>query len=87
MSQQTRPQDPDHYPQTADEPWQAFFFARELGAEIAVANGLDAWTTDELLDEALQRSAEDALALRLMQGRMIEALITARDRQSDDGRA
>jgi hypothetical protein len=75
------------YPQTADEPWQAFFFARELGAEITVATSLDAWTTDELLTEVLTRSAGDPHTLRLMQGRMIEALITARDRQSDNGRA
>jgi hypothetical protein len=74
------------YPQTADEPWQAFFFARELGAEMAVASSLDAWTTDELLAEVLTRSAGDAPALRHMHGRMIEALITARDRQSDNGR-
>jgi hypothetical protein len=73
------------HPQTADEPWQAFFFARELGAEITVATSLDACTTDELLTEVLTRSADDAPALRLMQGRMIEALITARHRQSDNG--
>ncbi len=86
MSQQTRPQGIEPYPQAADEPWQAFFFARELGAEITVATSLDAWTTDELLAEVLTRSAGDAHALRRMQGRMIEALITARDRQSDNGR-
>ncbi len=86
MTQQTRPQGMEPYPQTADEPWQAFFFARELGAEITVATGLDAWTTAELLTEVLARSADDPHALRLMHGRTIEALITARDRQSDNGR-
>ncbi len=86
MSQQTPPQGMEPYPQTADEPWQAFFFARELGAEVIAANSLDAWTTDELLTELLTRSADDAPALRLMQGRMIEALITARDRESRNGR-
>jgi hypothetical protein len=74
------------YPQTADEPWQAFFFARELGAEITVATSLDAWTTDELLTEVLTRSADDPHALRLMHGRTIEALIVARDRHSPNGR-
>ena len=87
MSQQTPSQGMEPYPQTADEPWQAFFFARELGAEITVATSLDACTTDELLTEVLTRSADDAHALRHMHGRMIEALITARDRQSDNGRA
>ncbi len=87
MSQQTRPQGMEPYSQTADEPWQAFFFARELGAEITVASSLDAWTTDELLAEVWTRSADDAAALRLMHGRTIEALIVARDRQSDSGRA
>jgi hypothetical protein len=86
VTQQTQPQGMEPYPQTADEPWQAFFFARELGTEIAVANDLDAWTTDELLTEVLTRSAGDAPALRHMQGRMIEALITARDRESSNGR-
>ncbi len=86
MTQQTPSQGTDHYPQTADEPWQSFFFARELGAEITVATSLDAWSTDELLTEVLARSADDAPALRLMQGRMIEALIAARDRHSPNGR-
>ncbi len=85
MTQQTRPQGMEPYPQTADEPWQAFFFARELGAETTVANSLDAWTTDELLTEVLTRGAADAPALRLMQGRTIEALIVARHRESDNG--
>jgi len=87
VTQQTPSQGTDHYPQTADEPWQAFFFARELGAEITVATSLDAWTTDELLTEVLTRSTDDSAALRLMHGRTIEALIVARDRQSDNGRA
>jgi hypothetical protein len=86
VTQQTRPQSTDHYPQTADEPWQAFFFARELGAEIAVATSLDAWTTDELLTEVLTRSAGDAHALRLMHRRTLEALLAARDRESPNGR-
>ncbi len=87
MTQQTPSQGMEPYPQTTDEPWQAFFFARELGAEIAVATSLDAWTTVELLTEVLMRSADDAPALRRMHGRMIEALITARDRESGNGRA
>lgn len=80
------PQTTDHYPQTADEPWQAFFFAREVSENGAAANSLDAWTTDELLDEALQRSAVDARALRLMHRRTLEALLVACDCESPNGR-
>ncbi len=86
MTEQTRPQGMEPHPQTADEPWQAFFFARELGAEVIAANSLDAWTTDELLTELLTRSAGDPHALRHMHGRTIEALITARHRESPTGR-
>ncbi len=86
MSQQTLPQGMEPYPQTADEPWQAFFFARELGAETTVATSLDAWTTEELLTEVLRRSTDDSAALRLMHGRTIEALIVARRRESHNGR-
>lgn len=86
MTQQTPSQGMEPYPQTADEPWQAFFFARELGAEVIAANSLDAWTTDELLTEVLTRSADDPHALRLMHGRTIEALITARHREPHSGR-
>jgi len=86
VSQQTQPEGIEPYPQTADEPWQAFFFAGELGAEITVATSLDAWTTEGLLTEVLTRSADDPDALRLMHGRTIEALIIARHRESHDGR-
>ena len=87
MTRQTLPQSSDHYPQTADEPWQAFFFAREFGAEVIAANSLEAWTTDQLLDEALLRSGGDVPALRLMHRRTLEALLAARDRESPNGRA
>ncbi|MCH8920273.1 MAG: hypothetical protein IIA23_06130 [Chloroflexi bacterium] len=87
MTRQTLPQSTDHYPQTADEPWQAFFFARELGAEITVATSLNACTTDQLLDEALLRSRGDAPALRLMHLRTLEALLAARDRELPNDRA
>ena len=80
------PQTTDHYPQAADESWQAFFFAPELGEDKTVAGGLDSWTTDDLLDEVLLRSVEDTPALRLMHRRTLEALIVARDRESPNGR-
>ena len=87
MTRQTIPQTTDPYPQTADEPWQAFFFAHELGESGAAANSLDAWTTDQLLDEALLRSGGDAPALRLMHRRTLEAFLAARDCESPNGRA
>ena len=80
------PQSTGHYPQAADEPWQAFFFAPELGEERTVAGGLDSWTTDELLDEVLLRSVEDTPALRLMHRRTLEALLIACDCESPNGR-
>ncbi len=85
MTQQT-PQGMQPHTQAADESWQAIFFARELGADTAAVNSLDAWTTDELLAEVLNRGVDDAPALRLMHGRMIEALIVARHRESANSR-
>ena len=51
-----------------------------------MANSLDAWTTDQLFDEALLRSGGDAPALRLMHRRTLEALLVACDRESPNGR-
>ncbi len=87
MTQQTPSQSTDQYPQTADEPWQSFFFAREIGENGTVTNSLDAWTTDELLDVVLLRSVEDTPALRLMHRKTLEALLAARDRESPNDRA
>ena len=47
----------------------------------SLANNLDAWTTDQLLDEALARSAADIPALRLIQDVILRALLTAHDRE------
>ena len=52
-----------------------------------MANSLDAWTTDQLFDEALLRSGGDVPALRLMHRRTLDALLAARDRVSPNGRA
>ena len=48
-------------------------------AVATVANNLDGWTSDELFAEALGRQADDAPALRLMQGTLLRALLTAHD--------
>ena len=44
-----------------------------------VANNLDGWTSDELFAEAVERRADDAPALRLMQGTLLRAVLTAHD--------
>lgn len=84
MIRQTRA---DAYPshQAADDTWLAFFLAPDSEEEPstrAEAMGLDAWTTEQLLAEVVQRSAEDPPALRRMQGDVLQALLTAIDRQS-----
>jgi hypothetical protein len=56
--------------QKADESLQGFFLADE-------ARGLSAWTTEELFTEVLQRSADDAPALRRMHHVLLEALLAA----------
>ena len=61
--------------QAPDDAWRAFFFTSEI-------NGLDAWSTEELLTEALTRNTDDAPALRRMQSVTLQALLTALDRQS-----
>ena len=55
--------------------------ALEPGAAQVEAN-LDGWTSHELLAEALARTAGDAPALRLMQDVVLEARLTAHDRES-----
>lgn len=42
-----------------------------------VAKNLDGWTSDELFAEAVERRADDAPALRLMQGTLLRAVLTA----------
>ncbi len=44
------------------------------------AGNLDDWTSDELFAEALTRRADDAPALRLMQGLTLKAQLAAHDR-------
>ena len=42
---------------------------------------LEAWTTEQLLTEVLKRASGDALALRLMQRMILQARLSAHDRQ------
>ena len=55
-----------------EEPWQALFSTGE-------ANGLNAWTTEQLLTEVLSRNTGDAPALRSMQARGLWALLATLD--------
>ena len=66
-----------------EESWQAFFAASDPTA----VKSLDEWTADQLLAEALERSAEHPQALRRMQSTMLRALLIAIDRESASGRA
>ena len=89
MTQQTRIQDIEPSLAAVDESWQGFFFAGDPakeGAGRAVANSLDAWATDQLFGEVLERSANDAPALRRMQGIVLQALLTALDGEPAFGR-
>ena len=72
-------------PEATHESWQAFFFASEYDADMTVENRLDAWTTGALLTEVLDRSADDAPALRLMQHKTLQAYLIARDREPASG--
>ena len=54
--------------------------AEEELAQGTAAGNLDAWSSDQLFAETVARRAEDAPALRLMQGVLLEALLAERDR-------
>ncbi len=56
--------------QTPDESLRAFFLEDE-------EDGLRAWTTEQLFQEVLQRTADDAPALRRMQETILKALLAA----------
>ena len=54
--------------------------AEEAGVREAAASNLNGWSSDQLFAETVARRAEDAPALRLMQGVLLEALLTEHDR-------
>jgi hypothetical protein len=66
VNQQTRAK----HAQTANESWRGFFLEDE-------ADGVGAWSTDQLFTEVLQRSADDAPTLRRMQENILQALLAA----------
>jgi len=60
--------------------WRAASEAlRPVALPEAGASSLDGWTSDELFAEAVERRADDAPALRLMQGTLLRAFLTAHD--------
>ena len=81
MTQQIGTQGPET--SAVEESWQAFFAASDPTA----VKSLDERTADQLLAEALERSAENPQALRRMQSTMLRALLIAIDRESASGRA
>ena len=52
---------------------------RRDGAMTLQAENLEAWTTEQLLAEVLERSGQDVPALRQMEGLILRALLTAHD--------
>ena len=49
---------------------------------MAETNDINAWTTDQLITEAVRRSVQDLSSLRRVQETMLRALLTALDSQS-----
>lgn len=49
----------------------------------ALMDNLDAWTTDELLEEVLRRSAGDRPTLDLIQATIMRALLNDCDQKAD----
>ena len=65
---------------------EEFFFGYESILDHPASTSLDGWTADDLLTEALRREARDTAALRIMQTRVLTALLEGIDRESDDAR-
>lgn len=60
--------------------WEPFF-GYESALDYQSFNRLDRWTADDLLSEALKREANDPAALRIMQTRVLVALLDGIDRE------
>ncbi len=81
MIQQRREQHIEAHGPDKDEPWEEFFFGYESTLDYPASTGLDGWTADDLLAEALRREARDTTALRIMQVRVLGALLEGIDRE------
>jgi len=79
--QQRREQYIDAYGPDKDGSWEEFFFGSDSTLDHAASTSLDGWTADDLLTEALRREAKDTAALRIMQTRVLRALLEGIDRE------
>ena len=87
MTLQPRTRNSEPTVRVTDEAWQAFFLVS--GAEEAPTergmNDLDTWTPEQLVTEAIERTAEDGPSLRRIQRRILEALLIALDGEAAPG--
>ncbi len=80
MIQQRREQYAETYG-PENEACEEFFFGYESTLDRPRSTSLDGWTADDLLTEALRRQAKDTAALRIMQTRVLSALLEEIDRE------
>ncbi len=81
MLQQRREQYIEAYGSDKDRSWEEFFFGSDSTPGHTASASLDGWTADDLLTEALRREAKDTAALRIMQTRVLRALLEGIDRE------
>ena len=81
MIEQRREQYIEAYGPDKDGPWEEFFFGFESILDQPASAGLDAWTADDLFTEVLRREAGDTAALRVIQTRVLGALLDGADRE------
>ena len=81
MIQQRREQYIEAYGPGQDGSWEEFFFGSDSTLADSASTSLAGWTADDLLTEALRREAKDTAALRIMQTRVLTALLEGMDRQ------
>ena len=79
--QHRREQYIEAYVPDKDRSWEEFFFGSDSTLDRAALTSLDRWTADDLLTEALRREAKDTTALRIMQTRVLAALLEGIDRE------
>lgn len=60
--------------------YREFFPGPDPGPDRPASTSLDGWSADDLLAEALKREAEDTVALREMETRVLGALLESIDR-------
>lgn len=80
MIQQRREQYVEDYGPDKDA-CEEFFFGYESTLDRPAPASLDRWTADDLLTEALRRQSKDTAALRIMQTRVLSALLEGMDRE------